>query len=180
MIRDKDMKILITYFSNTGNTEKIAYRIKEGMKGNEIDLMKVHETDPNLLNQYDIVVLGSGIYAGKVSKKIVNLIKNAEILPEKFAFFCTHASPDMYQNAWKMIRKRISNENLTIIGEFDCFGEQLGIPIETRMEMYENLPPDQKEKAKKHLDALIGHPNANDFENAKKFGKSVINSFKNF
>jgi len=168
------MKILITYFSNTGNTEKIAHGIKEGMEGNKIDLMTVRETDPNLLNQYDLVVLGSGIYAGKVSKEIVNLIKKAETLPEKFAFFCTHASPDMYQNAWKMIRKKILTEDITIIGEFDCFGEQKGIPFQTRMEMLEKLPPEQKEKAKKALNDLKDHPNATDIENAIKFGKSLV------
>ena len=168
------MKILITYFSNTGNTEKIAHGIKEGMEDNEIVLMKVKETDPILLNQYDLVVLGSGIYAGKVSKELVNLIKKAENLPKKFAFFCTHASQDMYQNAWKLIRKKILTENLTIIGEFDCLGQQLGIPIQTRMDMLEKLPPEQKIILKKHLENLKDRPNATDIENARKFGKSLV------
>ncbi|MFX1274061.1 MAG: flavodoxin family protein [Promethearchaeota archaeon] len=169
------MKILITYFSNTGNTEKVAYSIKAGMESHDIDLLKVKDTDPNSLKEYDLVVLGSGIYAGKISKEIVDLVKNAEVLPQKFAFFCTHASPNLYQKGWKMVRKRIKDENLMVIGEFDCYGEQLGIPIEMRMSMLEKLPPDEQEKAKKHMDALKEHPNAEDLENARNFGKSLVN-----
>lgn len=174
------MKILISYFSNTGNTEKIALGIKEGMQGHEIDLMKAKETDPTLLNQYDLVVLGSGIYAGKVSKVLVNLIKKAETLPDKFAFFCTHASEDMYQNAWKVIRKKLLIEEITIIGEFNCLGQQLGIPIQTRMEMLDNLPPERKSLLKKHLENLKGRPNVTDIDNARKFGKSLVSKFKIF
>lgn len=168
------MKILITYFSNTGNTEKVANGIKEGMEGHDIDILKVKETDPDSLIKYDLVVLGSGIYAGKISKEIATLMKKAEVLPQKFAFFCTHASPGLYQKAWKMIRKRIQSENLKVIGEFDCFGEQLGIPIQTRMAMLEKLPLDQQEKAKKHMDALKEHPNVEDIENARVFGQSLV------
>ncbi|MCJ7651570.1 MAG: flavodoxin domain-containing protein [Candidatus Lokiarchaeota archaeon] len=53
------MKILVTYYSDTGNTEKIAVAIKNGLEEQEVDLIPVKEVDPTSLNSYDLVFLGS-------------------------------------------------------------------------------------------------------------------------
>ncbi len=166
------MKILITFYSKTGNTEKVANSIKEGLADHKVDILKVEDTDSASLGNYEIIFLGSGIYAGRVSKTVLDLIKKAEKLPPKFVFFNTHASIDSYQNGFKRVKRMIGDAQL--LGEWDCRGESLGIPMETRFKMIENLPPEQQEQAKKDMELLKGHPNQEDLENAKEFAKSVI------
>ncbi|MHA1256481.1 MAG: flavodoxin family protein [Promethearchaeota archaeon] len=52
------MKILVTWYSGTGNTEKIAKAINEGITGHDVDLLPVNDVDPTSLNSYDLVFLG--------------------------------------------------------------------------------------------------------------------------
>jgi hypothetical protein len=120
------------------------------------------------------VFLGSGVYASRIDKSILTMIKKAvPDLPTKFAYFCTHASLKLFQEPFKRITGVIKKHNCEIIGEFDCVGENLGIPLDTQLAMLENLPEDQREKAKKDRDKIKGRPNEMDLENAKKFAISL-------
>ena len=168
------MKILVCYFSNTGNTEKVAKSIAEGLEEQDVELLKVEEADPSNLKNYDLVVLGSGIYGGKVSKKVVNFMKEVSELPPKFAFFNTHQSSTAYQKAFKRIGSKLEESGSEVIGEFDCIGENLGIPKETVLGMLAKLPPEERKRQEAILAKTIGHPDEQDLDNAKAFGKSLI------
>jgi len=165
------MKILVCYFSNTGNTEKVAQNIVEGLETENVELIKIDDADPSSLKNYDLVVLGSGIYGGKLSKKVIDFMKKVTDYPPKFAFFNTHQSATSYQKAFKRIRANIEENQSKIIGEFDCLGENLGMPKETILGMLEKLPPEEKKRQKAILAKTIGHPDKQDLENAKAFGK---------
>ncbi len=169
------MKILILYFSNTGNTKKVAKSMAKGLASEEIDLLKVQDTFPDSLKLYDLILLGSGIYAGKVSKNILTFIKDADELPKSFALFCTHASVDHYQDGFKMVKKNIKKAGSEIIAEWDCRGENIGIPEEQRKAMLDALPPEQRKQAEEDQERLKGHPNTEDLENAEKFARSLLN-----
>ncbi|KKK40817.1 hypothetical protein LCGC14_0690340 [marine sediment metagenome] len=54
------MKILIAYFSQSGNTEKIAKSIFEGCQGQDVDIKPVKEVNPSTLNEYELAFLGQG------------------------------------------------------------------------------------------------------------------------
>ena len=172
------MKILITYFSNTGNTEKVAKSMGEGLTEENVDVKPVKDTDPSSLKEYDIVFLGSGIYAGKINKAVTDLIKKTEELPPKFVLFCTHASPKAYQKAFRIVKKKIGASKSEILGEWDCRGENLGIPKQQTQAMLDALPPEQRKQAEEDQKALKGHPNAEDLENAKKFAQSILEKLK--
>ena len=169
------LKILITYFTNTGNTEKVANSMKDGLKVHDVDIIPVKDVDPKTLNSYDIVFLGSGVYASRIDISAVTLIKKAvPDLPAKFVYFCTHASLKLYQEPFKRITTIIKEHNCEIIGEFDCVGENLGIPLDTQLAMLERLPEDQRETAKKDREKIKGRPNKTDLENAKLFANTLI------
>lgn len=170
----KILKILITYFSNTGNTEKVAQSIKEGLEGQDVDLKPVKEVDPLSLKDYHLIFLGSGIYASRVNKSLSDLINAAQVLPQSFVFFCTHASAEGYQDGFKLVKRALKKSSSNILGEFDCMGDNIGIPEATRRVMLERLPPEQRKKAEEHQQRLKGRPNEDDLENAKKFSKSII------
>ena len=173
-IEEIKMKIMVCYFSNTGNTEKIARRIAEGLEGEEVELLKIEDADPSTLKNYDLVLLGSGIYAGKLHKKVTDFMKKVLEYPPKFAFFNTHQSPTAYQKAFKRIIKTLEENNSKVIGEFECVGENLGIPKETTLKMLEKLPVEERKKQEKYLETTKGRPNEQDLANAKAFGKSLV------
>ena len=169
------LKILITFFSNTGNTEKVANSMKDGLTDYDVDLTPANDVDPTTLSSYDIVFLGSGVYASRIDNSILTMIKKAvPELPAKFVYFCTHASLKLYQEPFKRITDVIKKHNCDIIAEFDCVGENLGIPLETQLAMLERLPEDQREEAKKDREKIKGRPNEKDLENAKNFAISLV------
>ena len=168
------MKILVCYFSNTGNTEKVAQKIAEGLESETVELRKIEDAEPSILKNYDLVVLGSGIYGGKLNKKVIDFMKGVTEYPPKFAFFNTHQSATSYQKAFKRIRTKLEEIESKVIGEFDCTGENLGMPKETILGMLEKLPPEEKKRQEAILAKTVGHPDAQDLENARAFGKSLI------
>lgn len=167
------LKILITYYSQNGNTEKVAKSIYEGCQGQEVDLKPIKEVEPSSLKDYDLVFLGSGIYASRVNKSLSDLIAAAQGLPPKFIFFNTHASKEPYQDGFKVVKSKIG-ESSQIIDEFDCCGDSIGVPEAMRKSMLERLPEDKRKEAEKHQEWLKGRPNEEDLQNAKNFAQSVL------
>ena len=167
------MKILVTYFSQSGNTEKVAQSIWEGCEGQEVQIKPIKEVDPTSLGDYDLIFLGSGIYASRVSKTLVDLIVAATELPPKFVFFNTHASKVAYQDGFKLVKEKIG-EDSEIIAEFDCCGDNIGIPEAMRNSMLDRLPPEKRKEAEEHQKWLKGRPNEEDLQNAKEFAQDLL------
>ncbi|MFX0043688.1 MAG: flavodoxin family protein, partial [Candidatus Hodarchaeota archaeon] len=165
------------YFSQTGNTEKVAISMKEALTSEEVDLIPVKDVDPTNLSSYDLIFLGSGVYASRIHNSVVNLIKNTPSLSSKFAFFCTHQSLVFYQKPFDKINKILEKNDCKALGTFDCVGENLGIPKETQMAMLNRLPEDQRKKAEEDWIKVKGRPNKEDLEKAKSFAKTIINKF---
>jgi NAD(P)H dehydrogenase (quinone) len=70
------MRILILYDSKTGNTEKMAFSVAEGVRniGIEVEIKHVDDTSVDVLPQLDGLILGSPVYYGQPSKKIKGFI----------------------------------------------------------------------------------------------------------
>ncbi len=170
----KKMKIGIIYFSNTGNTEKIARAMANALSDHEVDLCSVNGADNTNLSKYDLLFLGSGVYASRASNTLIKFISSAPALPKKIALFCTHESLQFYQKPFKKLEKVFQKQGCSVIGEFDCVGENLGMKMEDRMKMIESLPPDKREEVKKSLGLSKGRPNEEDMSNAKKFALEMI------
>ncbi len=162
------MKILIAYDSQTGNTEAIGKSMAESLEG-EVTCKSMKDVDPTSLTDYDVLLLGSGVYANGAGKKLNKLLKNAEALPEKVVLFCTHTNPNpaMWDGVFKKAKKEIAKKNATVVAEFDCIGENKNPQI---VEMLLKTQPDLKAG----IEAAKGHPDAMDLENAKKFAASLL------
>jgi flavodoxin len=166
------LKILVTYFSQSGNTEKVAQAICEGCQSEEVEIEPIKDVDPSSLSKFDLVFLGSGIYASRVNKSLPDLIDATTDLPPNFAFFCSHASLNSYQDGFKIVKRKIGDTS-NIIAEFDCCGDNIGIPEAVRKRMLESLPEDKQAEAKKHQDWLKGRPNDEDLQNVRNFAKEL-------
>ncbi len=163
----------MSYFSKTGNTEKIARSIKEGLSDEDVELRSINEVEPSSLNNYDLVFLGSGIYASRVNKALVELVSAAPELPKNFVFFSTHASLVGYQDGFKAVKRKIKDAS-NIIAEFDCCGDNIGLSEATLNSMLEKLPPEKREEAEKHQQWLKGRPNEEDLKRAQEFAQAIV------
>ena len=66
------MKILIVFDSSTGNTEKMAHAVEDGVKRTNLDpvIKRVDEASVDELPNYEGLILGSPVYYGLPSSKI--------------------------------------------------------------------------------------------------------------
>jgi NAD(P)H dehydrogenase (quinone) len=70
------MKVLIVYDSRSGNTEKMAHAVAEGVKaeGVDVEAKRVDEASVDELPEVDGLILGSPVYYGLPSGKIKEFI----------------------------------------------------------------------------------------------------------
>ncbi len=70
-------RVLITYYSRTGNTEKMAHLVAEGateVPGAEVVTRPVAEVTPDDLLQFDAIIMGSPVYYGTMAAELKELI----------------------------------------------------------------------------------------------------------
>ncbi|TFF90216.1 MAG: hypothetical protein EU548_04150 [Promethearchaeota archaeon] len=163
------MKVLVTYYSETGNTEKIANKIYNTLQ-EEKEIIHFNELDPNSLVNYDLIFLGSCVHALSVPKKVKKVMRNfPDDLDSKIAVFITHGVPDknFYENCFKSIKKYCDKKNLEVIGEFHCLGKH------ANLELVEKLFPNKLEESKKS----DSHPDENDLNKIEEFANNMIKKF---
>lgn len=108
------MKTLIVFYSNTGNTSKLAKVLASKLKSDTLEIkdrrnrkgligflragfdaitsnVTIIEDFTQDFTKYDLVLIGTPVWAGRITPAIRTfLIGNSEVLPE-IAFFTTHA-----------------------------------------------------------------------------------------
>ena len=72
-------KILIAYYSRTGNTEEMANIISDALKqeGDEADLKNIHEVSVDSLLEYDGIILGTPVYYGAMAGDVKKLLDDS-------------------------------------------------------------------------------------------------------
>lgn len=135
---------LIVYWSNTGNTEKVAHAIKEGLQqtGIKVDLKKPQQAAEVDFYSYDLVCVGSPSIEWQPAKPMADLLKAklnlyrsqgkikpcAPKIPGKNALiFCTYSGPHTgiaeATPAGKTMRQYFEHFGFNIVGEWYIVGE---------------------------------------------------------
>jgi NAD(P)H dehydrogenase (quinone) len=72
-------KVLVIYYSRSGNTKKMAEYVLEGLKkeGAEATLKDVKDVEADELLKYDAIVIGSPTYYGSMSAQIKKLLDDS-------------------------------------------------------------------------------------------------------
>ena len=159
------MKALVTYFSQTGNTEKLAKAIFEAIDV-EKEILPVKEV--KAVEGFDIVFCGFPVHAHSVPMPAQELIKQ---LPsgQKLAFFCTHGSPRGGPLAVQALEHAVSlAANAKVLGQFGSRGKVSMSIIDALMQK-----PEHKAWAEEAQGAA-SHPNKADLEDVKDFTKQMI------
>lgn len=130
------MKSLVVYYSRSGNTRKVADIIgkklgsdmeeiidnknRRGMlgfltSGNEAHLKKIIpiEDIKSDLSQYDLIIVGTPIWAGNISTPIYSFLHKYKEKIIKFAFFSTSMGTDPQKNFFS-IEKIVSQKPIAV------------------------------------------------------------------
>jgi flavodoxin I len=170
------MKVLITYLSQTGNTEKIARAIyEESSPANEVETKKLEEVNPENLSGYNLLFIGSPIHAGNLSGPVKDFLGRLQTPSgTKLAGFLTHAGaayPDQIMSKFIEPFKTASEKNsLKYLGCFSCQGF-LNPAIHEMVKKGQNLTDEQWAERVKEM---TGHPDAEDLNKARVFTKEVL------
>ncbi|MHA1144543.1 MAG: flavodoxin family protein [Candidatus Helarchaeota archaeon] len=167
------MKILVTYYTQTGNTEIMAKKIEEALNSHDVTVKEVKNTDPNEISQYDLVFLGTGVYANGITGQLKKFLKGLPEGPAKFAFFVGHANPDpaFWAKPIKKMEKTITQKNAEVVAKFDCIGENKDEKVVAllKAQMPQLIPA---------IESAVGHPNDADLENLKNFAVKTCDECK--
>ena len=172
------MKVLIIYFSQTGNTEKIASAIYEEVSlSNEAVLNKLDDVDPDSLNTYDQVFIGSPIHAGTIAKEIQDFLQKLPALPKmRLAGFITHAATAYPKQTLEQMTQPFvdicKNNKMKYLGCFNCQGYLADFMHEAVQKMQKASDKEWQEKVKR----MTGHPNADDEADARAFTRTSLKS----
>ena len=116
------MKTLIIYTSQTGFTKKYAEWLSERMKADIYELKDVQKKEEAFFNEYQAIVYGGWLMAGKTVK--VNwFLQKAEGWKEKrLAVFCVGGSPNENPDVEKTLQNMLTDEQKKNIRVFYCQG----------------------------------------------------------
>ena len=117
------MKSIVIYFSQTGNTEKVARAIQTGITQvtAQCDLQEIRDTNPLRLKDYDLIGLGSPVFGG-CPKNVLQFARHLRFVGGKHAFsFCTHGT--MHEGFLPTLYPALADRGLTVIGSADWYGD---------------------------------------------------------
>lgn len=179
------MRVLIAYYSETGNTEKVARAIYEEVsKEHKADLKRVEEITVDILNNYDFVFLGSACHSSDLAGPAKRILVALPLSPRfKLAGFFTHAtyssegSGEQHSlfNRWasKCITsfQEVSKEKqITFKGYFNCQGAP-SPPIQEFIKREIVTSPDEWEE---YIKEVMNHPTPEDLQKAREFAREIL------
>ncbi|MDY6801221.1 MAG: flavodoxin [Bacteroidota bacterium] len=139
----------IFYGSTTGNTEKIARKIKEHLQSETIDIYNVREATKADLEKYNNIIFGSSTWGeGELQedfKQFLEVIKKANLKGKKVAIFGIGDSsvyPDSFADALGVIFEALEGKGVTFVGEFSTKGYNFEKSLALFDEKFVGLPLD--------------------------------------
>ena len=164
------MKALVAYYSESGNTEKLAKAIYEGITVSDKEIGTISDVNAS---DCDVIFIGFPVQASSVPAKVEQFIKGLSE-GKMVAFFITHGSLRGGQLAISALYYAFSlTLKMTVLGTFGCRGEVKASIIEALLNS-----PEHKAWAMEAQSA-IGHPDDADLEDGKEFADLMIAKARN-
>jgi flavodoxin/NAD-dependent dihydropyrimidine dehydrogenase PreA subunit len=150
------MKCCVIYYSQTGNTEKMARAIQKGIKetAGHCDLFEIKDANPKRLYEYDLIGLGSNVIAWAEPGNVRAFINDMKFVGGKHVFyFATHGTkPYLLVSS---VYQRLSRKGMIITGIRGWFCNC------TLLFMPDPYP-------------TAGHPDETDLKEAEQFGREMV------
>jgi flavodoxin len=179
------MKILVAYYSETGNTKHVAEAIQEQASVNhDATLKKIQDVSPDELKGYDLLFLGSPCHDADLARPFKRFLGTLPKRPRfNLAGFFTHATftPDHTSRRKELFEQwagkcgptfeqLCQEKEIRFLGYFHCMGAP-SKPIEAFIHR-EIIISD--EEWSEYLHEVKNNPNSQDLENAQRFALEVI------
>lgn len=179
------MRVLVAYYSETGNTEKVAKAIHEEVsRKHEAHLRKVDEIRPETIGDYDLVLLGSPCHSTDLAAPVKGLLKAMPRSPRfRLAGFFTHSvsSPERwpdardYFNIWAgrcvaSFEEASREKQVKFLGCYNCEG----IPSQPVQEFIRNGILKSADIWEEYMEEASKHPDAEDLRKAQEFARNVL------
>lgn len=117
------MKVLIAYSSKQGTTAKCAEMLCDKLASADVDMVDINKCAPKSPDNYDVVVLGSSVRFGSVSKNLKKYIKAHKqalnAMPSAVFLCCGY--PDQFDD---YVKDQFPKDFNPTCG-FHCFGGEL-------------------------------------------------------
>jgi flavodoxin len=116
----KSLILLYSYHHN--NTEKIAHVFSRIL---EAPIKRTRDLDPGVVNEYDLVGFGSGIYSDQHHPSMIEFVDSLPPMSGKKAFiFSTAGMSNEGKTATdhSPIRDKLESKGYTVVAEYQCVG----------------------------------------------------------
>ncbi|MEW6684685.1 MAG: EFR1 family ferrodoxin [Candidatus Edwardsbacteria bacterium] len=155
------MRTIVVYFSQTGNTKKVAEVIASelGRITGSTDLALLQDYDPQELGKYHLIGLGTPVFYFREPINVKHFLKEIpQGLHGSFFLFATAGSQpgNIFPNMAKILRKK----GIKVLGTFWCKG------CDT-YQAFEELPPTAR-----------GHPDDDELRAAQRFAREMFHRFR--
>jgi len=161
------MKVLVTYFSQTGNTQKVAEAIFDGIEA-EKEIRPMSEVES--LDGYDLAFVGFPMHGGHPpgeAKAFLEQHSNGR----RLALFTTHSAPEDWPGIDEaMDACRAAAAGADVVGAFDCQGELSEFIADL---MAKSGDPGLVEAAERRAETA-GQPDAQRLQRAREFAAEVM------
>lgn len=158
------MKVLVTYSSLTGNTQKLAEGIFEGLIIEDKEIKPMKEVSE--LDSYDIVLVGYWVDKGGPNEEAKKFLDRLE--GKKVGLFATLGFWSDTEHGWNSLinGENIVKEKNKVIAKYVCQGKL----SEKIITIFENLPVDNphaiNDEKRKRYEIAKDHPSALDIAHA--------------
>ncbi|MCG9969437.1 flavodoxin family protein [Pelotomaculum terephthalicicum JT] len=164
------MKVLLTYSSRTGNTEKVAKAIQEVVPA-DTAFSQISGAPPP--EEFDMVVVGFWIDKGKPNQEALDYLSTLK--NKKTAFFCTMgAHPDSPHGQKYIKEARTLFQENQLVGEFACQGKIDEKLIETFKAFPPGHPHALTEESMKRFEIASNHPDEADLDRARETFREIF------
>jgi flavodoxin len=179
------MKIKIVYYSETGNTKKVAEAICEEVSNNhDVELIKLQDVKGDALSTSQLVFLGAPCHDADLAKPLKRFLVNLPGSPDfELAGFFTHAvympegtarKKELYEkwagNCIPSFERICQEKAMKFLGYFHCCGSP-SPPIEA---FIHQVIITTDEEWTEYLPEIRNHPTPDDLKNAKDFARAII------
>ncbi len=180
------MKVLVAYYSETGNTEKVAKAIhEETSKKHEAHLRRISEVTAEAISDYDLVFLGSPCHSANLAAPVRRLLRSLPKSPKyKLAGFFTHSVPSPERqpeardsfNTWAgrcvaSFENTSKRKKMEFLGYYNCEG----VPSPATQEFIRNnVFESDAEMWERYIEEAKGHPDDEDLRRAQEFAQNVL------
>ncbi|NLE03754.1 MAG: hypothetical protein GX638_02990 [Crenarchaeota archaeon] len=125
MISENSLNAIVLYASKSGNSAKIAEAISSELYCKTVKIDEKSLSSPINLDNIELVVIGTGIYAGAPNKDIENYLKTTNLGdPKKFALFISWGGAGKTLDAVITKLKAIleAKGHRVLKNTFNCYG----------------------------------------------------------